>query len=79
MGEVKPVRLARGKRVVEVKPVDYARDPHSVVSLTVALGSGGTATALLDEGERILLIEALGGRDTYDPGLADRLESNGGR
>lgn len=78
MGEVKPARLARGKRVIEVKPVEYARDPRSVGSITLTLGSGGNATALIDEAERVLLIEALGGRDTYDPELADRLENNNG-
>jgi hypothetical protein len=74
MGEkVRGGRIARGKRVVEVKPVKVGRDPGTVASLTIALGSGGTATALLTEAERVAVIEALGGRDGYDADLADRL------
>ncbi len=63
MGEVRRVALARGKRVIKVSPVTTARDPQSVASLTLHLGSGGSATAHLTENERRALIEALGGQD----------------
>jgi hypothetical protein len=53
--------MARGKRLIKVAPVAHTRDPESVASLTLVLGSGGSATAHLTEAERRTVIEALGG------------------
>jgi hypothetical protein len=64
MGEVRRVYMARGKRVIKVAPVGTDRDPKTVASLTLLLGSGGSATAHLTEDERRALIEALGGQVT---------------